>query len=157
MRLLIVSTLLAALAPASAQDLPPLEEAFDSGVVVVVADNECHRFDVYFAISRDQQRRGLMFVRSLPPTSGMLFVYEREADVSIWMRNTFISLDIVFARADGTISFIERNAATRSDRSIYPGEASQFVLELNAGVTERLGIAPGARLLVGDTAYLRRQ
>lgn len=134
---------------ASAQDLPPLEEAFAEDVLVVEGVVACHRFDVYLAESRSQQRRGLMFVRSLPETTGMLFIYPRAADISIWMRNTLISLDIVFVRTDGVISFIHRNAETQSDKSISPNEDSRYVLELNAGVTERLDIEPGnSRLLI---------
>ena len=140
--------LLCLAAVATAQELPPLDETFERDVLVVDGSTACHRFDVYLALTRQQQRRGLMFVRDLPTTTGMLFVYSRSADVSIWMRNTLISLDIVFARSGGDISFIHRNAETQSDRSISPNEPSQYVLELNAGVTERLGIEPGSRLLI---------
>ncbi len=143
---LILTALLAG--QALAQDLPPLEEAFEQDVLIVEGAVACHRFDVYLARSRSQQRRGLMFVRSMPETTGMLFIYPRAADISIWMRNTLISLDIVFARTDGVISYIHPNAVTQSDDSISPGENSQYVLELNAGVTERLGIEPGSRLLI---------
>lgn len=129
------------------QDLPPLDEAFERDVLVVEGESLCHRFDVWLALSRRQQMRGLMFVREMPDTSGMFFIYPRERDVSIWMRNTYIPLDIIFARADGVISYIEASAETMSDRSIDPGENSRFVLELNGGMTARLGISPGGRLL----------
>ncbi len=131
-----------------AQDLPPLEEAFDQDVLLVEGTRECHRFDVFLARNLRQQRRGLMFVREMAVTTGMFFIYPRAGDVSIWMRNTFIPLDIVFARDDGVISFIEISAEPLSDRSIYPGEKSRFVLELNGGLTEALGIEPGSRLLL---------
>ena len=132
----------------SGQELPPLEDTFARDVLVVDGQSLCHRFDVWLAVSRRQQMRGLMFVREMAETTGMLFIYPRERNVSIWMRNTYIPLDIIFARGDGVISYIEESAETMSDRSIDPGENSQFVLELNGGVTKQLGIAAGGRLMV---------
>ena len=67
-------------------------------------------------------------------------MYREPRVLSIWMKNTYISLDILFIRADGSIANIERNAETLSLKSIRAIEPLNFVLELNAGVTERLGI-----------------
>ncbi len=139
--------LLAIAGGASAQDRPPIEEAFTSDVLLVEATHACWRFDVYLALDRPQQARGLMFVRDLPDTSGMLFIYPGEQYVSIWMKNTYIPLDIVFARESGEISYIHENAEPQSQRSIYPGEHSQFVLEINGGGAAKLGIEPGSVLL----------
>ncbi len=144
---LLLAGLLTVSSGVSAQDLPPLDESFDRDVLVVAGENQCHRFDVWLALSRREQMRGLMFVREMADTSGMFFIYPRERNVSIWMRNTYIPLDIIFARADGVISYIEESAETMSDRSIDPGENSRFVLELNGGLTARLGISAGGRLL----------
>jgi len=131
-------------APASAQaDEPqvPLEEAFAQTVLVVVATRfACHRLDIYIAETREQTRRGLMFVRELPPMTGMLFIYDRDAYHSMWMKNTFIPLDMLFIRADGSVSSIVRDTEPRSEKSISSIEPVRFVLELNAGTSERLGI-----------------
>ena len=123
-----------------------LESRFDKDVLIVEAtEHACHRFDIYLAISATQRSRGLMFVREMAPTTGMLFVYTNEP-VSMWMKNTYISLDMLFIRADGTVSSIARNTEPQSLKSIYSIEPVAFVLELNAGVTERLSIDENSRI-----------
>ncbi len=139
--------LLALAGGTSAQERPPIEEAFTSDVLLVETKHACRRFDVYLALDRGQQARGLMFVRELPDTTGMLFIYPREQYVSIWMKNTYIPLDVIFARESGDVSYIHENAEPQSQRSIYPGEHSQFVLEINGGLAAKLGIEPGSVLL----------
>jgi len=130
--------------PAS-HDLDALFEVDD--LVIVANDGSRHAFDVYIAIDHEQQRRGLMFVRDLPQRTGMLFVYDEAAVHSMWMKNTYISLDMVFARADGTVSSVIQDTEPLSQRSLSSIEPVSFVLELNAGVTRRLGIGPGSRLI----------
>ena len=128
----------------------PLDEAFDRDVLIVVtSDRACYRFDVYLALSLAQKQRGLMFVRELPDSTGMLFVYDRDQPQSMWMKNTYIPLDIVFARSDGSVATVARNTEPLSLESIGSGEAVRYVLELNAGVTERLGIDTDSRLVWG--------
>lgn len=129
----------------SAED--PVDQAFDKDVLVIAARDACHRFDIYLALSHPQQRRGLMRVRSLPSSTGMLFVYADEEFRSMWMKNTFIPLDILFAKSDGRVSSIARNTVPQSLESISSTEAVMFVLELNAGTAERLAIEPGSYLI----------
>jgi uncharacterized membrane protein (UPF0127 family) len=125
-----------------------LDEAFQRDVLIIEASaHACYRFDIWLALARDQQRRGLMHVREMPATSGMLFVYETPDVHSMWMKNTFISLDIAFARADGSITNIETHTEPQSLRSIASVEAVNFVLELNAGTAERLSIDTESRLI----------
>ena len=93
----------------SGQSTPQLdlETEFDKGVLILSAnENACFVFDVYIAASRAQQMQGLMFVRELPEMTGMLFAYREARVLSMWMKNTFIPLDILFVRADGTVSSI---------------------------------------------------
>jgi uncharacterized membrane protein (UPF0127 family) len=144
LRWLIVAAFLMPLTVA-AQD--SLDDAFDRDVLVIAARNACFRFDIYLALSREQQRRGLMFVRELPMTTGMLFVYPGEAHHSMWMKNTFIPLDILFARSDGTVSSIAKDTTPQSLKSISSTEPVTYVLELNAGVTDTLLIEPGSLLI----------
>jgi len=129
----------------SAED--PVDQAFDKDVLVIAARDACHRFDIYLALSHPQQRRGLMRVRSLPSSTGMLFVYADEKFRSMWMKNTFIPLDILFAKSDGSVSSIAKNTVPQSLKSISSTEAVMFVLELNAGTAERLAIEPGSYLI----------
>lgn len=125
-----------------------LDEAFERGELVVINDaGEPLRFDVYLAQDSEQQRRGLMFVRRLPQTAGMLFIYDSEDIRSMWMKNTYLSLDMVFARADGTVSSVVHDTEPLSLRSISSREPVRYVLELNAGVARRSRIGAASRLL----------
>jgi uncharacterized protein len=143
-RVLLLSLWL--LPPAAiAQD--SLDQSFAKDVLVIIARDACHRFDIYLAVEGQQQRRGLMFVREMPARTGMLFVYADDNYRSMWMKNTYLSLDMVFARRDGTISNIASNTVPLSERSIRSSEPVTFVLELNAGTSERLAIDEGSRLV----------
>ena len=131
---------------ALAQD-SDLDETFEKDVLIVHAsEHACYRLDIYLAMNNKQRARGLMHVRSLPQTTGMLFVYESDGYLSIWMKNTYIPLDIVFARADGSVSSIEYDAEPLSLRSMQALEPVRYVLELNAGVAEKLSIDRYSRL-----------
>jgi uncharacterized membrane protein (UPF0127 family) len=143
-----LSLLVVSMLPAAASADEELDRAFEKDVLVIVADAPvCYRFDVYLALNRQQQRRGLMFVRHLEPWTGMLFVYPTENIYSMWMKNTFIPLDMVFARRDGTVASVARNTVPKSLESISSTEPVSFVLELNAGTTERLSIDVGSQLI----------
>ena len=142
-----LALLVVCLAPLSLPAQEPLAESFDSDVLVIVARHACYRFDIYLAVSPQQQRRGLMFVRELPEWTGMLFVYRGEDYLSMWMRNTYIPLDMVFARRDGSITNIVRDTVPLSERSVSASEPAAFVLELNAGTTLRLAIDEDSRLI----------
>ena len=131
--------------PVTAEE--PVDQAFDKDVLVIAARDACHRFDIYLALSREQQVRGLMRVRDLPSSTGMLFVYPAEDYHSMWMKNTFLPLDILFATSDGRVSSIAKNTEPRSLKSITSTEPVMFVLELNAGTSDRLAIEPGSRLI----------
>jgi hypothetical protein len=125
-----------------------LGEIFATDKLVIVNDEGIrHEFDVYLAQDFEQHRRGLMFVRKLPLTTGMLFVYEGNEQRSMWMKNTYISLDIVFARADGSVSSVIHNTEPLSLRSLASVEPVRYVLELNAGVARRFKIGTGSRLI----------
>jgi uncharacterized membrane protein (UPF0127 family) len=135
------------LGPLAANAQAPLEQSFDSDMLVIVARNACYRFDIYLALSAQQQRRGLMFVRELPAHTGMLFVYPDENYRSMWMKNTYIPLDMVFARRDGSVTNIARNTVPLSEKSVSSSEPAAFVLELNAGTTMRLSIDEDSSLV----------
>ncbi len=127
-----------------------LDEAFDRDVLIIEATEfACYRFDIWLAIERSQQLRGLMHVHEMPATSGMLFVYDGAEYQSMWMKNTYISLDIAFVRSDGSISNIVANTEPQSLKSISSTDAVTYVLELNAGTADRLSIDEHSRLLWG--------
>ena len=94
-----------------------LDAAFPRDVLIIEAgDGTCYRFDIYLALDDPHRRRGLMFVRDLPATTGMLFVYDRDDYITMWMKNTYIPLDMVFARRDGTVSYDTHAFNFRSDQ-----------------------------------------
>lgn len=124
-----------------------LSEAFEQDVLVISAsERACYRFDIWLAQTSPQQMRGLMFVRDLPAGSGMLFVYAEPGRRSMWMKNTFIPLDMLFIRSDGVISSIIENTEPLSLTSRSSREPVTYVLELGGGVTAELGISAGDRV-----------
>ena len=88
-----------------------------------------------------------MFVRHLPETSGMLFVYEDIGVRSMWMKNTYIALDMVFARADGSVASVIHDTVPRTLDAQNSMEPVKYVLELNAGTARRLKIGNRSRLI----------
>jgi hypothetical protein len=101
------------------------------------------RFSVEVADSPAEQARGLMFVEQMPIMSGMLFVYPSPRSASFWMRNTLIPLDMLFFDETGTLTRVHAMAQPLDETPIPGGDAVQFVLEINGGLADRLGIAPG--------------
>ena len=102
-----------------------------------------HVFSVELAVTDEERQKGLMFRKSLPESYGMLFDFKRDQDVSMWMHNTYVSLDMIFIKADGRILRIAENTPTESDRIISSGGPVRAVLEVVAGTAKKLGIAPG--------------
>jgi len=102
---------------------------------------------VEIAQSTDEQARGLMFRRSLKRGHGMLFLYGAPQEISMWMRNTYISLDMVFFKADGRVHRIASNTEPFSEEIIYSMGNVTAVLEIGAGEAKRLGIEEGDRII----------
>jgi uncharacterized membrane protein (UPF0127 family) len=122
---------------ASAAELQPLEIASKSGV---------HVFAVEMATTPEEQAKGLMFRRSLPEGQGMLFDFHQEQPTSFWMKNTYVSLDMIFIRGDGRILRIAENTVPLSEALVPSGGPVRAVLEVVAGTAKKLGIAPGDRV-----------
>ncbi len=123
--------------PAAAQALEQL---------TIVAGQDQHRFSVEIMRTDAERARGLMERRYLPPDRGMLFDFKRAEPVSMWMQNTYIPLDMLFIRSDGTIARVAENTEPLSTRIIPSGEPVLGVLELNAGTAARLGVKAGDRV-----------
>jgi uncharacterized membrane protein (UPF0127 family) len=112
----------------------------------IVTRDGVHPFSVELAANDEQRAQGLMNRKELPEGRGMLFDFKTEQPVEFWMHNTYISLDIIFIRADGRILRIAESAEPLSDRRIPSGGAIRGVLEVIGGTTRKLGIAPGDRV-----------
>lgn len=103
-------------------------------------------FAVELADDPEERARGLMFRKEMGQATGMLFVYDSPRQVSFWMKNTLIPLDMVFADATGTVTRVHSGAVPGDLTPIDGGPGVQFVLEINAGLAGKLGLAPGAVL-----------
>lgn len=124
-------------AGAQAASIQPLEIVTRSGVQV---------FAVEMATTEQEKETGLMYRKELADGKGMLFDFSPEQQVSMWMKNTFISLDMIFIRADGRILRIAENTEPQSTRIIPSGGLAKGVLEVIAGTAKKYGIAPGDRV-----------
>ena len=94
----------------------------------------------------EEKSKGLMFRPKVPDGTGMLFPYGDPQEITMWMKNTYASLDMVFIRGDGIIHRIETNTEPMSERVIASEGPVTAVLELTAGAAAKLGIKPGDRV-----------
>jgi len=117
--------------------------AAGEATIEIVSSTGVHAFNVKLATNEKERERGLMFVKHLPEGQGMLFDFKTDQPVSFWMHNTYISLDMLFIRSDGTITHIAANAKPLSDALIPSGGPVRGVLEVIAGTADKLGIKPG--------------
>lgn len=115
--------------------------------IQVVTKTGTHVFAVELATNDEERARGLMYRREMPAGQGMLFDFFREQELGFWMKNTYIPLDIIFIRADGTIRRIAANTEPLSDVNIPSGGPVQAVLEINGGLSKKLGIEPGDKVI----------
>jgi hypothetical protein len=124
---------------------PAMAQAFQP-LAIVTQDGKRHAFQVELASNDEERSQGLMYRRSMAPDRGMLFDFGRVEPLSMWMKNTYIPLDMLFIRPDGSIARVAANAEPLSTRTIPSGEPVLAVLELNGGTAERLGIKAGDRV-----------
>ena len=118
-----------------------------SEVTIATASGTGFHFTVEVAETPDQLHQGLMFRDAMADDAGMLFLLGVDEVASFWMRNTFLPLDMVFIARDGRITNIHRNAAPGSTAIISSTLPVVAVLEVNAGITGRLGIHAGDRVI----------
>ena len=104
------------------------------------------QFTVELAQTPEQHARGLMYRESMPSSAGMLFLYERPQRLSFWMRNTLIELDMIFVDPKGVVKHVHSRAQPLDETPIHGGRGLVAVLEINGGLAERLGIAPGSEM-----------
>ena len=102
-----------------------------------------HAFSVEVMRTDAERAKGLMYRRFMPTDRGMLFDFKVEQPVMMWMKNTYIPLDMVFMSRDGTAVNIAENTEPLSERIIASGAPTYAVLELNAGVARRIGLKVG--------------
>jgi hypothetical protein len=123
----------------------PLSGLPRSEVLVETADGR-YVFQVWIADNNQSRQQGLMFIKELPADQGMLFLFERPEFASFWMKNTTVSLDIVFIAPGGLVVNIAHNTPPLSLAPIESVAPVTSVLELAAGTAARLGLVAGDRV-----------
>ncbi|HUF44262.1 MAG TPA: DUF192 domain-containing protein [Aestuariivirgaceae bacterium] len=114
--------------------------------VVVETAQGRFTFTAEIADTPELRQRGLMFRHNVPEERAMLFDWGRVAPVSMWMRNTYVSLDMIFIAADGRVAKVAEATEPLSDATISSGEPVAAVLEVVAGTAQRIGLKPGDRV-----------
>ena len=122
-----------------------------SSLIVSTSKKTCYLLSIWIAHSIKEKARGLMYVRNMPEQSGMLFVYTESDQRSMWMKNTYIPLDIIFIKNSETISSIARDTEPLSLKNIRSTEPVNYVLEINAGMTKKMGIVPNDKVFWFDS------
>jgi uncharacterized membrane protein (UPF0127 family) len=124
--------------PLAAQAADPVREE-----LVVDTGTAEHSFEVEIADDPQERARGLMFRREMAAEHGMLFDFGEEQQASFWMENTHIPLDMIFINDDGTVDSIAERTTPLSRRSVVSDGPVRYVLEINGGLSDELGIGPG--------------
>ena len=112
----------------------------------IVTKTGVHVFSIEMATTEEEKTTGLMYRKELPDGKGMLFDFSPEQEVSMWMKNTYVPLDMIFIRADGRILRIAENTEPLSTKIIPSRGLAKGVLEVIAGTAQKYGIAPGDRV-----------
>jgi uncharacterized membrane protein (UPF0127 family) len=120
---------------------------FPTGALTIESAGGPRKFHVELATTPAQLEQGLMFRQSMAPDAGMLFDFKTPSPVSMWMKNTYIPLDMLFIDAQGRILNIAERTVPHSLDPIAAAGAARAVLEVNGGTASRLGIRPGDRVV----------
>jgi uncharacterized protein len=151
--LALLVLLCAAMSPACAQSparagfQPEQLRGFARDTLVIQRSNGRDQFSIWLADTPEQQQQGLMWIQQLPRDYGMLFLLPQPRGMSMWMKNTYVPLDMVFFDAKGRILRIHENAVPLSEDIIESGVEVAGVLEILAGEARRRGMQVGDRLL----------
>ncbi|HKO09743.1 MAG TPA: DUF192 domain-containing protein [Alphaproteobacteria bacterium] len=128
-------------------DLARAAELPKGPLVIKTADGVEHRFTVEVATTDAEREQGLMFRAAMAPDAGMLFDFKEAEPVAMWMKDTYLPLDMLFIARDGRIVHIAERTVPFSLTTISSGEPVLAVLELNSGTASRLKIKPGDRVI----------
>lgn len=124
----------------------PLAACSADGRLVIHTESGAHAFTVEVVDTPESRAQGLMFRQSLADDVGMLFDFKESRPVSFWMRNTFIPLDMIFIRPDGSVANVHVNAIPHDPTGIPSDGPVQFVLEIAGGRSVEIGLKPGDRV-----------
>jgi uncharacterized membrane protein (UPF0127 family) len=147
-RLLLIALCAVALATAcrAAEFAPAQLKGFPRSTLGIVRHDGRDEFHIWIADTPPRQQQGLMFVRDLPADYGMLFPLDEIRVMSMWMKNTYVALDMVFIGIDGRIAAIAASTTPLSENIVSFPVPVQAVLELKAGESVRRGIRAGDKV-----------
>lgn len=111
--------------------------------ITIRTSSGTYDFTVEWAVTPEETQRGLMFREQMDADHGMVFDFKDEAPRSFWMRNTILPLDMIFIKADGTVYRIAEDTVPFSDAGVPSGGPVRYVLEVNAGTSDRISLDPG--------------
>ncbi len=112
----------------------------------IVTSTGAHHYEVEVADTEASREHGLMDRREMPANHGMLFEFPNREPVTFWMKNTYLSLDMIFIDADGAVRRVEQRATPMSE-ALIPSQAPVVaVLELNAGQAAAIRLKPGDKV-----------
>jgi uncharacterized protein len=109
----------------------------------IISGANTHTFQIEVMRTNEERAKGLMFRQFMPQDRGMLFDFDNEQLITMWMRNTYIPLDMLFIKADGSILRIHERAQPLDETTISSGGNVRYVLEINGGVASKLGLKAG--------------
>ena len=133
---------------APSSDAQELDKAFArSTLKIATPDAQLHKIDIWIADNDARRQRGLMFVEQMADDAGMLFIYPQPQPISMWMKNTHLSLDMLFVSANGRVHRVVANTKPMSTDTISSEGDVLAVIELKAGSAARLNIRPGAQVI----------
>lgn len=134
-----------AAADASLADAQRLDGLFPkSTLTIATPDARVHPFNIWVADDDAHRQLGLMYVKEMADDAGMLFIYPKAQAISMWMKNTVLSLDMLFVAADGRIANVVENTTPQSTKIINSKGPVVGVIELKAGMAAKLHIRAGA-------------
>lgn len=113
---------------------------------VAPGDSVLRSIDIEIAETNEERTRGLMFRRSMGYDKGMLFIFDEADESGFWMKNTPMSLDIIFVGADSQVVSIAKRTKPFSEDQVRPAAPKQFVVEVRAGFADRFGVTKGTRI-----------
>ena len=137
--------LLLSLHAGAMSDAETLDRIFPrSTLQIATSDARLHPFEIWVADTDPRRARGLMFVRNLAENEAMLFIYDDVQPIAMWMKNTYIPLDMLFVDAQGRIVKVVENTKPLSLDTIESGAPVRAVIEVKAGVASKLHVREGS-------------
>ena len=116
---------------------------FEKTNLTIISDSKEHVFNIEIADTEEKKKQGLMFRTKLKKNEGMIFDFGETKPVSMWMKNTYIPLDMIFISEEGKILDFIENAKPLSETILTPKFAARYALEVNGGTVKKLGLNVG--------------